>query len=317
MQDLAFTSFYVLSGLQGWWTHDYNLDEAATPVERSWILRTAILPACMVSPLWWRYLQNLRQSYDNKQRWPYLGNALKYLVAAEIAMFGVFDPMKKQNRVWLGCFVCATLYQVWWDVFMDWELFEFRKWRISLRRERLYPYRLLYWVIFWENLVLRFCWLLSFMPHSYLDRTGVLQTTFSGDISRILNPLLASAEIIRRTLWGLLRFELEAIKNCGDEPGVKAQLARITGEKDHDSFCDEEEYSPPGEIELHPMGMEGSEVHGSTLTVVLPAKWHSPQVNMPNDMSNNTDLQILMELCIWGAVFASGGMLAAAHRDTY
>jgi hypothetical protein len=77
----------------------------------------------MVSPLWWRFLQNLRQSYEAKQRWPYLGNALKYFVAAEVALFGVFDPSKKQTYLWLSCFVIATLYQVSlvyvWDKIMQ------------------------------------------------------------------------------------------------------------------------------------------------------------------------------------------------------
>jgi hypothetical protein len=76
----------------------------------------------MVSPLWWRFLQNLRQSYEAKQRWPHLGNALKYFVAAEVALFGVFDPSKKQTFLWLSCFVIATLYQV------SWSMFETRPW---------------------------------------------------------------------------------------------------------------------------------------------------------------------------------------------
>jgi hypothetical protein len=152
---------------------------------------------------------------------------------------------------------------------------------------------------------------------------GVLQTTFSGGFSSILNAVLASAEIIRRTLWGLLRFELEAIKNRSHEPGVKSQLARITGEKDHDShhssLCGEgeEEIPPPGEIELHPMAIDGSGAHDHGLAVIHPAKWYSPRLHLSNDMSNNTDLQIIMELCIWATLFVGGGMLAAAHRETY
>jgi len=124
LQDLAFTTFYILSGLQGWWTASYSIDEAAGPVERSWVVHTVILPACVVSPLWWRFLQNLRQSYDGRCRWPYLGNALKYFLAAEVALFGLFEPDAKQNVLWIGCFVGATLYQVWWDVFQDWALLE-------------------------------------------------------------------------------------------------------------------------------------------------------------------------------------------------
>ena len=76
MQDTAFTTFYLLSGLQGWWTQSYDLDSADLPLETNWLLHTCILPMCMASPLWWRFLQNLRQCYENKKRWPYLGNAL-------------------------------------------------------------------------------------------------------------------------------------------------------------------------------------------------------------------------------------------------
>jgi len=33
-----------------------------------WILNTMILPACSVSPLWWRYCQTMRQALDNGKR---------------------------------------------------------------------------------------------------------------------------------------------------------------------------------------------------------------------------------------------------------
>jgi hypothetical protein len=48
MQDLAFTVFYIFSGLQGWWTQSYDLDGADMPLETSWLLHTMVLPACMV-----------------------------------------------------------------------------------------------------------------------------------------------------------------------------------------------------------------------------------------------------------------------------
>jgi hypothetical protein len=138
MQDIAFTLFYMAFGLKGWWFHGYfspaavdpaalvqsgnatagynaflNAADASVPdMERSWLLHTAILPACIISPLWWRFLQNMRQTYDAKQRWPYLGNALKYFCAAQVAMVGVYQPHMQQNPLWILCFVGATLYQV-------------------------------------------------------------------------------------------------------------------------------------------------------------------------------------------------------------
>ena len=67
----------------------------------------------------------MKQVYESRQRWPYLGNAFKYFIAAQVAMIGVFHPQTSFNSfLWLGSFVIATLYQIWWDVFMDWGLLE-------------------------------------------------------------------------------------------------------------------------------------------------------------------------------------------------
>ncbi len=89
-------------------------DANVPAMEQSWIVHTVVLPACMISPLWWRFLQNMRQVNDSQQRWPYLGNALKYFCAASVAMTGVYHPrlVNQSSPVWLTCFVVATLYQV-------------------------------------------------------------------------------------------------------------------------------------------------------------------------------------------------------------
>jgi hypothetical protein len=44
MQDTAFTVFYLLSGLQGWWSQSYELDDADLPLEKNWLLHTCVLP---------------------------------------------------------------------------------------------------------------------------------------------------------------------------------------------------------------------------------------------------------------------------------
>ena len=145
LQDVAFTVFYILFGLRGWYSSRYFFNDATAAqserlfiteqqesvladaatvtfvdaadanvpaMEQSWIVHTVVLPACMISPLWWRFLQNMRQVYDQQQRWPFLGNALKYFCAASVAMTGVYHPHLKSSPTWLACFVVATLYQV-------------------------------------------------------------------------------------------------------------------------------------------------------------------------------------------------------------
>jgi hypothetical protein len=148
LQDIAFTLCYLLFGLRGYWSdYHYNnesmnfthiigsssssnssnetttfegighlfvqtADANVPSMERSWIVHTMILPACMISPLWWRFLQTTRQSYDTEQRWPYLGNAFKYFLAAQVAMLGVYHPSLRQSSIWVGSFIIATVYQV-------------------------------------------------------------------------------------------------------------------------------------------------------------------------------------------------------------
>lgn len=298
MQDVAFTGFYILSGLQGWWTQAYDLDGAALPVERSWIVHTVVLPACMVSPLWWRFNQNLRQVWDSKKRWPYLGNALKYLAAAEVAMFGVFDPLRRTSPIWLVCAVIATLYQVWWDVVMDWDLIRLDKGnKIRLRDQRLYESKRMYWTILIVNLILRFGWTMTFLPNKFLDRTGVLQRTTEG-IFQYVDPLLASAEILRRTLWGFIRLELEAINSHGDNPKVKMQLRKCSSRDD----CGDMELQPMNDTDrIRPPAFDGRDM----------------KFDFSDDVFDKRNVRILVELCLWTGVFCAGGILAAAHRGTY
>jgi len=264
-----------------------------------------LLPArpttSMLSPLWWRFLQNLRQTFDYRERWPYLGNALKYFCAAQVAMFGVFHPEQQKTFAWLTSFVVATLYQVWWDVFMDWGLLERNKksGRLQLRRRRLYSGRKFYWSICVVNVVLRFCWTLSFLPPRYLNAAGVLQEGFEGDFYFVLGPAIASAEIVRRTLWGLLRFEWEAIKELPDD-GTDDGLSLSDKRKQQDT-------NDLGDLELSPMKMlaEGAKAStplGSRLT---------------SDMSSMNNAQILGELCFYATAFATIGAVAAAHRGTF
>lgn len=303
LQDLAFTVFYIVSGLRGWWTQAYDLDNAQLPLETSWLLHTCVLPACMVSPLWWRFLQNLRQTYDNKQRWPYLGNAFKYFIAAQVSMMGLFDPSKKSSVLWILCFVFATLYQIFWDVFMDWELLEFSSnttWRPRLRSLRLYPSRKMYWTILVVNFVLRFGWTLTFLPRWYLNSAGILERSFHGHFARVIGPMLASAEIVRRTMWGFLRLELEALKTCRDDPTLDKQLQRCSSSPTAESNED---------------GIEMEDMSSTNEPRILKAL-DQASIERKSDMSEKSDLQILLELCLYATAFAAFGMVAAAHRET-
>lgn len=330
LQDIAFTIFYFCSGLQGWWQQAYDLDAADLPLESNWVLHTMILPMCMMSPLWYRFCQNLRQSYENRSRWPYLGNALKYFIAAEVGIVGVYMQSQRQTTLWLLGFVAATLYQIWWDVFMDWNLFQVTEWKsidlniynsfvsisvprsLELRKTRIYTVTWLYWSILGINIVLRFCWTLSFLPPHYLNRAGVLSATFDGDLSAYLNPVIASAEIIRRTLWGWLRVEWEAIKVSRKEPRLKGVWTdHDQGEKDMigtDSASQSNEF---GSMAVKDDFSDIERIRDRSPSPFARRFWN------PKKMYEMTEVQIVGELCIYATLFTALGLLAAAHRETF
>ncbi|KAL7455968.1 hypothetical protein ACHAWC_010237 [Mediolabrus comicus] len=276
LQDLAYTIVFLFLGLQAFWddrSYNNTVLEDVPSIERSWILHTIILPACTLSPLWWRFLQNLRQCYDTKSRWPYLGNAFKYMLAAEVAIFGMFDPSLKKNWIWIICFGVATLYQVWWDVFMDWRLLEWnmdkvvstyyhggsttsssRKghlfwwWPYQLRSRRAYQSKWMYYTIFLINFCLRFVGMLTLLPPVYLSRsTGlIVNTWYDPDFQLFVGSLAASAEIFRRTIWALLRLEWEVIKtSSSSSPVFSTALPLISGKSMNGNGIPEESENDP------------------------------------------------------------------------
>ena len=252
----------------------------------------------------------MRQVYDERQRWPYLGNALKYFLAAQVAMFGVFHPEQRHNSVWLTSFFLATLYQCWWDVYMDWNLIDEKG---NLRSKRLYHSKAFYWAIAWINLILRFCWTLSFLPLHYLNSTGVLTETFTGTFfSHILGPVIAAGEIIRRTLWGFLRFEWEAIKTSACENGCdKIYL---------EGNVDDANYGEDSSMELQPMVVRASrEITSFGLELDPPAVTmrKGRALLLMTDMSSMTSIQVIGELAMYATTFCFFCLVVAAHRGTY
>jgi len=201
---------------------------------------------------------------------------------------------------------------------MDWGLFvrhrQTGQW--GLRSRRLYPRKSFYWAMVIVNTLLRFCWTLSFVPLRYLSAAGVLTENFSSDTwASILTSTLASAEIIRRTLWGLLRVEWEAIKVRGE----LHDSGRGSGDgKDILSDVADEDDAENGHgLEMTPMKMPGGISHiGVGGGGFMSWQQRMGQLKCTSDMSSMSKIQILGELCLYTAIFAVVGLVAAAHRET-
>lgn len=126
-QDLFFGLSYWGTVIWGSITGRYGLTASGEILSESWLLHNVIMPAFAILPLWLKYLQTLRQAYDSNQRWPYQGNSLKYLSASLVIIYGITHPEQRSSPFWLSAWVIALLYQIFWDVVMDWQLFEIQR----------------------------------------------------------------------------------------------------------------------------------------------------------------------------------------------
>jgi len=223
--DLSFSMLYFLGGVSGWYSSIEYLDLTKDSIEGTMLFSRIIVPSVTILPLWWRFCQNLQRSYDTRERWPHLGNALKYAAAATVSLYGLFHKNAKNHIVWIFAFVFATLYQFWWDIFMDWDLVRIQRinkkarkeaklfsfffnYSISFRRPLLYQRRSFYIAIALANFVLRFFWTLTLIPEGG-------EEAWQNTIQVRLSPVLAGAEICRRCVWAFLRVENEHLHTYG------------------------------------------------------------------------------------------------------
>ena len=131
--------------------------------------------------------------------------------------------------------------------------------------------------------------------------------TFSADFSTLIIPTLACAEVIRRSLWGIIRVELEVIN-----------LTKREDAANFDPMGDEQLSSGNHMKPMNVESLEGTGARGRLGGTMLPVGSNlkgSANVIFINDMSSTNDVQVLWELCIYATAFMSMGIVAAVHRN--
>lgn len=117
---------------------------------------------------------------------------------------------------------------------------------VRLRSKRLYKSEVFYWRILAFNVVMRFTWMLCFIPAYRLSSSGEEKVaTFSSDVNSYVGVLLPVAEIVRRCYWGILLLERKTIQMTDDDVAYARLDSNVSdfhnGEESMDDTCDGEE----------------------------------------------------------------------------
>jgi len=160
--------------------------------------KTDITPVilCLI-PYSMRFFQCLNKWYYTGDAWPHMFNAIKYSMAIAQTVLLTFMSSINPFAVYIVA-ISASLYLLFWDIKMDWDLGHFYSKNFFLRDKLMYS-KWTYWFLLISNLILRFTWLYN-----------IFITNIQDEIKIIVFSIL---EIFRRGFWVLYRVENENINN--------------------------------------------------------------------------------------------------------
>jgi hypothetical protein len=219
---MCFSFAYLLMSILAWFSNDIKSASSVSKLwwSENWVFKHLIIPFITLFPLWIRLMQCLRRSIESGQRFPHMANALKYTSAITVISFGTFQPELRNQIWWIFCFIIATLYQFIWDLTMDWgiivkstskEASSITFGGLALRETRLLGTAWIYIFVMCINLILRFAWTTTLLQYNDNLNNSYLQNI----LFRMISPLIAAGEILRRMVWGFFRLEHEQLETIG------------------------------------------------------------------------------------------------------
>ncbi|KNC55618.1 xenotropic and polytropic murine leukemia virus receptor xpr1 [Thecamonas trahens ATCC 50062] len=209
LYDAEYLACFYLSG--DWLNNDFSQCQETN--------RKYALPVLTALPLVWRFLQCLRRYRDSGDAWPHLGNAGKYAVATVAVTLGAFHSDWKSygheysapRVAWLALLVFSTLYAYSWDICMDWGLMWWADGKVHVRKQFHYGSLWVYALAAVLNLFGRFVWMLTLI-------TAPVQSAINHELAVFVYALV---EVIRRSVWALLRIEHEHSFNASKFRAVR------------------------------------------------------------------------------------------------
>ena len=175
------------------------------PPSGSFLSRIEII--CLFLPFMFKFWQCIRKYLDYHHK-TYLIDSLKYV---SYLIYITINSYKKLSSgfthiytIGLIWHLVVVVYAYLWDVIQDWGLLRRKSRNYLLRDNLLYPKKFYYFAMV-TNLVLRLGWATLLLPQSY-----IVEGFFDG---HLIIFLLIAMEVLRRTLWAVIRVENDAGTN--------------------------------------------------------------------------------------------------------
>ena len=151
----------------------------------------------LLYPFFIRFTQCLNRLYFTRQKWPHLGNAIKYLGGLSNTIFSWLYSTNK-TTTFLALHILVGIlsqgYMLFWDIYVDWGLGRCGK-HFFLREKIVYP-KFWYYGAMIIDAILRFSWTWNFIS---IDKK----------YDEWKNLIMAILEAYRRIQWCIFRFENE------------------------------------------------------------------------------------------------------------
>ncbi|KAK6139377.1 hypothetical protein DH2020_026885 [Rehmannia glutinosa] len=170
-----------------------------------------------VIPYSWRLLQK-----DGMQGYNGLKYLLTILAVCSRTAFSLNREASWKLTAWIFS-VIATILSTYWDIVIDWGLFQRNSKNRWLRDKLLIPHKTVYFIAMVLNVLLRLAWMQTVM--------GI--TIFSLHRQTMVT-IVASLEIIRRGLWNFFRLENEHLNNVGKYRAFKSVPLPFNYDEDED-----------------------------------------------------------------------------------
>jgi hypothetical protein len=136
--------------------------------------------------------------YFTKLWFPHFVGAMRFVVATISITFGLLNSLDYLNMYYVVAInSLATVYNLIWDFFVSWKVFQKGSKNLFLRNNLAYHKWFYYFAIF-TNFVIRASWTIKYIPNLESDKSHFIQSIL---------------EVVRRFQWYIIRVENEYFNN--------------------------------------------------------------------------------------------------------